>query len=302
MPAKYLIVLLGPTAVGKSNWAIQIAHHFETEVLSADSRQFFKEMKIGTAVPSEEELQAVPHHFIQHKSIRQDYSVGDWVLDATNRIKKLHLKHNLLVLTGGSNMYINALLYGLDDFPQVDPKIRNTLNQEFEEKGIEILQQQLKTLDPKYYEQVDPDNPHRLIRALEICIGSGMPYSSFLGKRKIKHDFKTILIGIEMDRELLYERINARVDRMIHAGLVEETKSLVHSRHLNALQTVGYKEIFSYFDGERTLEEAVALIKTNTRRYAKRQLTWLRKMENVYWFDSHSPIEEVIAFIKTQIS
>ena len=301
MESKYLIVLLGPTAIGKTKWAIQIAQHFKTEIISADSRQFFREMEIGTAIPSKEELATVPHHFIQHKSIHEPYSVGDWLLDATHTINKLHRTHDIVLLTGGSNLYIHSLLFGLDDFPDVDPQIRQHLNREYEKRGIISLQQQLKKLDPVYFDQVDHDNPHRLIRALEICVGSGKPYSSFLGKRKVKYDFETLLIGIQMEREVLYERINTRVDGMLEAGLIEEAEQLIAYRHLNALQTVGYREIFSYFDGELSLEEAVSAIKTNTRRYAKRQLTWLRKMKNVHWFKPEAPIASVIDYINQHI-
>ena len=297
MAAKYLIVLLGPTAIGKTKWAIDIAAHYKTAILSADSRQFYREMKIGTAVPTPEELGAAPHYFIQHKSIHDSYSVGDWVDEATATIEELHAIHDIVVLTGGSNLYINALLYGLDDFPDIDPAIRKRLNQQLKEEGIRSLQEQLKTLDPVYYEHVDQDNPHRLIRALEICIGSGNPYSSFLGKNKVTHDFEVLLFGLEIDRELLYDRINSRVDQMIKAGLLEEAKALHKFRHLNALQTVGYRELFSYFDGEISLDEAIAAIKTNSRRYAKRQLTWLRKMEGVYWFDPQSPTQKIINII-----
>lgn len=301
MPSKFLIVLLGPTGIGKTKWAIEIARYFKTEILSADSRQFFKEMQIGTAVPTSEELKAVSHHFIQHKSIRDPYSVGDWVQDASQTIQNLHEKHDIVVLTGGSILYINALLYGLDDFPEVDPAIRSDLNQQFEKDGLRPLQEKLLALDPLYFEQVDKENPHRLIRALEVCIGSGKPYSSFLGKREITHDFMILLLGLKTDREILYDRINARVDKMIEEGLIEEAQGLIENRELNALQTVGYREIFSYFDGKMSMKEAIMAIKTNTRRYAKRQLTWLRKMDNVHWFDVQTPIRSVIEFINEKI-
>lgn len=300
MAAPLLIVLVGPTAIGKTKWAIDIALHYNTEILSADARQFYKEMEIGTAVPTAEEMRGVRHHFIQHISIHDPYSVGDWVDDATSLIRTLFETHNILVLTGGSSLYINALLYGLDDFPQVDPQIRTALNDRLRSEGIEILQQELKSLDPVYFAQVDRDNPHRLIRALEICKGSGQPYSSFLGKKRARHDFDYLIIGLHTDREKLYDRINARVDGMMKEGLLEEAKVLYPSRNLNALQTVGYREIFSHFDGDSTLEEAVASIKTNTRRYAKRQMTWLRKMEEIHWFDSQTPVREVLEFIESK--
>lgn len=302
MSAKYLIVLLGPTAIGKTSWAIEIAKYFNTEIVSADSRQFYREMAIGTAVPSPEELEAVPHHFIHHKSIHDVYSVGAWVEEAETTIETLFKHRDVVVLTGGSNLYINALLYGLDDFPEVDPEIRNQLNKEFEVQGIGVLQQQLRARDPVYFEQVDQENPHRLIRALEICIGSGKPYSSFLGKKEEKRPYNILLLGLEMEREMLYNRINLRVDEMIKNGLVREAQELLDYRHLNALQTVGYREIFLYFDGKITLEEAVAAIKTNSRRYAKRQLTWLRKMEGVHWFEPQSPRESIFQYLNGQMN
>ena len=301
MPAKHLIVLVGPTAIGKTHWAIQIAKHFNSEILSADSRQFYREMRIGTAVPSRSELQAVPHHFIQHKSMHDTYSVGDWVHDATNLLNDLFEKHDVLVVTGGSGLYINALLYGLDEFPEIDPQIREDLNKQLIEEGLAALQAQLQKVDPEYFEKVDLDNPHRVIRALEVSIGSGQPYSSFLGKKKVTHHFNPILIGLRTDREILYNRINSRVDAMIDQGLVEEARELYTYRNLNALQTVGYQELFSYFERELSLEEAIEAIKMNTRRYAKRQLTWLRKMEEVSWFSMDNPKELLLAYIEDRI-
>ena len=302
MPAKHLIVLVGPTAIGKTHWAIQIAKHFNSEILSADSRQFYQELEIGTAVPSRSELESVPHHFIQHKSIHDAYSVGDWVNDANDLLKELFKKHEILVLTGGSGLFIKALLYGLDEFPEIDPNIREELNRTLNAEGLPILQAKLRELDPVYFEQVDLDNPHRVIRALEVSLGSGQPYSSFLGKKTVSHPFNIVLIGLQTDRDLLYNRINARVDTMIGQGLVEEARALYPFKDLNALQTVGYRELFTYFEGKMGWEAAVEEIKKNTRRYAKRQLTWLRKMEGISWFSSDSPIGAVLDHIEEQIT
>lgn len=299
---KYLISILGPTAIGKTRLAIEIARHFNTEIISADSRQFFKEMRIGTAVPDHDELAAAPHHFIQHISIEDEYSVGDFERDAIQKTEELFKKHPLLVMAGGSGLYVRAVTEGLDDFPEVDPEIREKLNADLLKNGIEPLQKQLQELDPEYYRNADVRNPHRLIRALEICIGTGKPFSSFLNKNKTNRKFDTIKIGLTADREIIYDRINKRVDLMVKNGLLEEAKALYPKRGLNALNTVGYKEIFSYFDGDWDLETAISEIKKNTRRFAKRQLTWFRKEEDIQWFDYKADSEEIIKFIETKIS
>ncbi len=302
MRTKFLITVAGPTAIGKTALAIKLAQHFKTEIISADSRQFFKEMSIGTAVPSKEELAAVPHHFIQHISVEDNYSVGDFERQAISKLDELFLEHQVVAMVGGSGLYIKAILEGLDDFPAVDPGIREELNVTYETKGLESLQQQLKELDPEYYEVADIQNPHRLIRALEICIGSGKTYSSFLNRKKPERNFKTINIGLEADREIIYERINRRVDLMMDEGLLEEAEALFPKRRLNALNTVGYKELFDYFKGIHSLETAVAEIKKNTRRFAKRQLTWFRKQEGIRWFDYNTSSEKVIEYIEDKIS
>ena len=283
--AKCIIAIIGPTAIGKTTRAISLAKHFRTEIFSADSRQFFKEMSIGTAVPTTFELQLAKHHFIQHISIFDSYSVGDFEREAINRLQTFFLKNDIAILVGGSGLYMDALLYGLDDFPHVPSKIRNELNLILEQKGIMVLQEQLKALDPDYYERVDIENPHRLIRALEICIHTGKSYSSFLGLKKKKHDFKCILVGLNADREIIYERINRRVDLMFENGLFEEAQNLYQHRNLNAMNTVGYKELFTHLDGKISLEEAKEEIKKNTRRFAKRQLTWYRKNDDILWLD-----------------
>lgn len=285
MAIKTLISIVGPTAIGKTKMAIAIAKHFQTEIISADSRQFFKELYIGTAVPTAKELGTVPHHFIQHKSIFDKYSVGEFEKEAISLLKQLFENHDMVVMVGGSGLYIDAVINGLDEFPVIDPSIRETLNKTLYEKGIKVLQKQLKELDRDYYTSMDIDNPHRLIRALEICIGSGKPYSTFLKKKNTSRPFKTIAIGLKADREIIYDRINQRVDIMLQQGLLEEVKNVFPYKTLNALQTVGYKELFKYLEGEWDLDFAIAEIKKNTRRFAKRQLTWYRKNESVIWFD-----------------
>ncbi len=287
---KYLICVVGPTAIGKTALGIQLAQHFQTEIISADSRQFFKEMEIGTAVPSKEELAAAKHHFIQHITIEQDYSVGDFEREALAKLNELFKQHQVVICVGGSGLYVDALTKGLDYFPDVDPAIREDLNT----KTLEELQLQLQTLDPEYYQKVDNQNPHRLIRALEICIGTGKPYSSFLKNKATNRNFKTIYIGLEADRPVVYDRINRRVDIMLEAGLLKEVADLKDQQHLNALQTVGYREFFSYFKGDFTLEFAVEEVKKNTRRFAKRQFTWFRKNKEILWFDYQTPFETIM--------
>lgn len=298
----YLITILGPTAIGKTALSIKIARHFQTEIISADSRQFFKEMKVGTAVPEPEELEAAPHHFIQHISVKDEYSVGDFERDAIQKTEKLFQKHQVLVMVGGSGLYVKAVTEGLDDFPEVDSSIREKLNEHLQKDGIDWLQKQLFILDPEYYKNADVQNPHRLIRALEICIGTGKSFSSFLNKNKTERAFKTIKIGLSANREIIYDRINRRVDLMVENGLVEEARILYPNKDLNALNTVGYKELFKYFNGEWTLETAISEIKKNTRRFAKRQLTWFRKEEDINWFDYTTDPGEIIRFIEEKIS
>ncbi len=298
----YLISIVGPTAIGKTALSIKLAQHFNTEIISADSRQFFKEMSIGTAAPTEEELSQAKHHFIHHKSIEDSYSVGAFEKDAIHLLESLFKTQNVVIMVGGSGLYVDAVSKGLDNFPKVDSSIRNTLNQKLELEGIESLQEQLKILDPKSYNNIALDNPHRLIRALEICIGTKKPYSSFLDQAKPKRNFKTITIGLTADRDIIYNRINKRVDIMIEQGLEAEVKLLIAHQHLNALNTVGYKELFKYFNNEWSFEFAVSEIKKNSRRFAKRQLTWWRKDENVKWFDYTTDIKYIIEHITKHCS
>ncbi|MEJ4088032.1 tRNA (adenosine(37)-N6)-dimethylallyltransferase MiaA [Galbibacter orientalis] len=301
MNTKYLITVVGPTAIGKTALAIKLANEFATEIISSDSRQFFKETTIGTAVPEPEELAQAKHHFIQHKSITEAYSVGDFERDAIALLEQLYQKHDLVIMAGGSGLYNNAVIEGLDNFPNVSPEIREQLNATLEENGIETLQQQLEKLDPVHYKNIDINNPHRIIRALEICIGTGKPYSSFLNQGKNKRSFKTIKVGLTADREIIYNRINLRVDLMMENGLLEEAKTVFPYKHLNALQTVGYRELFEYFDGSCSLDFAVSEIKKNTRRFAKRQLTWLRKDDSILWFDYKADKQNIIDKVKAVI-
>ena len=300
MKKKYLIIIAGPTAIGKTSLSIDVAKHFQTEILSCDSRQFFKEMSIGTAVPSKEELAQVPHHFIHNLSIQNDYSVGMFERDVLQKIEELHQKFDVLVMVGGSGLYVDAVCRGLDDFPRATEGLRDELNRRRREEGIEALEQQLKKLDPDYHKTVDKANPHRIIRALEVCLTSGQTFSSFRKKQIVNRPFETVKIILNRDRELLYERINLRVDLMLEEGLLEEAKALYPQRELNALLTVGYKELFSYFDGDIDLETAVSEIKKNTRRYAKRQLTWFRRDPETVFFNPEEP-SEIWGYLKERI-
>jgi len=296
---KYVITLVGTTAIGKTSLGIKLAKHFNTEIISADSRQFFKEISIGTAVPTKEELGQVTHHFIQNLSIFDQYSVGDFEKDALKKINELHKKNNVIILLGGSGLYVDAVLKGLDYFPKVDAQIRKNLKIELEEKGIEKLQNQLKKLDFVSYEDIEISNPQRLIRALEICIGTGQSYSSFLNKKQDKRDFIPIKIGLTTERETIYNRINQRVDLMIKNGLVEEAEKLYKHKELNALQTVGYRELFAHFDNKTTLDFAIEEIKKNTRRFAKRQITWFKRDDKITWFDYQEEIENIVDFLES---
>ena len=295
---KTLITIVGPTAIGKTSLSILIASYFKTEIISCDSRQFYKEMTIGTAVPEKEELAEVTHHFIQNRSVFEDYNVGAFERDALNVLDTLFKKHNIVVMVGGSGLYVKAVLEGLDDFPKIDPTIRLELNNIYKNEGIIPLQQQLKKLDIETYNTISLDNPQRVIRALEICIGTNLPYSSFKGKGKRKRDFESIIVGLNGDRQKIYDRINYRVDLMMEKGLLDEAKKLHPQKSLNALQTVGYKELFLFFDGKITKEYAVEEIKKNTRRFAKRQLTWFKKNTNIMWFDFETDLSNLIKKLK----
>lgn len=296
----YLITVIGPTAIGKTSMAIKIAQHFNCDIISADSRQFFKEMNIGTAVPSKEELESANHHFIQNISIFDNYTVGDFERQAIAKLDELYQTNDFAVMVGGSGLYIDAVLKGFDDFPDVDPSVREELINKYEKFGISYLQEELERLDPVHYENVARENPQRLMRALEVSIGSGKPYSSFLNIKKNSRNFIPITIGLEADRATMYARINERVDIMAATGLIDEANALYPHKRLNALQTVGYRELFSYFDGEFTLDFALEEIKKNTRRFAKRQMTWFKRNE-AEWFDFTTPVPEIINYIESKL-
>ena len=303
----YLVTIIGPTAIGKTSLSIALAQHFGCEIISCDSRQFFKEMKIGTAVPSDDELAEAPHHFIQNKSIFEKYSVGDFEKEALEKLDELFTKNKFQIMVGGSGLYVDAVLKGFDEFPEIEDYIRTEINSKFDILGIEFLQNKLLELDPGYFKKLEIENPQtiqnpqRMKRFVEVCIGSGLPYSDFIGKRNIKRNFTPIIIGLEADREILYDRINQRVDLMFEVGLFEEVKQLLPQKERNALQTVGYKELFDYFEGKSTLEFAKEQIKQNTRRFAKRQITWFKRTENVIWFDYETNRQEIINDIESKI-
>ncbi len=292
-----LIVVLGPTGVGKSDISIQLASHYHTDIISADSRQFFRELSIGTAVPSVEDLNAVPHHFIQTKSIHDYYNVSEFEVEALQLIEQLFPDKNPLILTGGSMLYVDTICKGIDDIPTVTQQVREEVIRWFEDNGIEALRQKLQEVDPEYYEIVDRNNHKRMLHAVEIFQMTGKTFTSFRKNTLKERPFRIIKVGINQDRKLLYERINLRVDRMMDAGLLEEARSVYPYRNLNSLNTVGYKELFSYFDGHCTLEEAVDLIKRNSRRYARKQLTWFRRDQEIKWFEPDQ-LQMIIEYIE----
>lgn len=297
-----LITIVGPTAIGKTALSIQLANHFKSDIISCDSRQFFKEMTIGTAVPEPEELAAAKHHFIQDRSIFDAYNVGQFERDALAKLDELFLHNPVQIMVGGSGLYVDAVLKGLDYFPEVDKQIREDLTKEVQEKGIESLQEKLKVLDIETYNSIAIDNPHRIIRALEICIGTKTPYSTFKNKPKAHRNFNILKVGLTADRTIIYDRINQRVDFMIENGLLDEAKELHHKKHLNALNTVGYKELFSFFEGDFTKDFAISEIKKNTRRFAKRQTTWFKKDEETLWFDYQTNINKIITKVSDKIN
>ena len=301
----YLITIIGPTAIGKTSLSITLAQYFKCDILSCDSRQFYKEMRIGTAVPSMQELASANHHFIQNKSIFENYSVGDFEQDAISKLDELFLQNNIQIMVGGSGLYVDAVLKGFDDFPEIEDNVRIQLNADFEYLGIDYLQQKLKELDFDYYNKLalqNPQtlqNPQRMKRFVEVCIGSGKPYSSFLNQKKNSRNFTPIVVGLEAERDIIYNRINQRVDNMLREGLLEESKNLYPNKKLNALQTVGYRELFDHLDGKTSLDFAIEEIKKNTRRFSKRQLTWFKRTENATWFDFKSDTNEIINHINS---
>ena len=306
---KYLITIIGPTAIGKTALSIELAQHFNCEIISCDSRQFFKEMHIGTAVPDAGELSTAKHHFIQNKSIFEAYTVGDFEKEALVRIDELFLTNDFLILVGGSGLYVDAILKGFDDFPAIDPAVRQHVAAQYQQHGIDYLQDQLRQLDFVYFEKLQLENPQtlqnpqRLMRFLEVCVGTGKPYSTFLNQTENRRNFAPIVIGLQTERSLMYERINQRVDKMMADGLEVEARRLFDFRELNALKTVGYKELFASFNNKLSLQDAVDEIKKNTRRFAKRQLTWFKKKENVRWFDlQHDKKHEILSYINSTVN
>ncbi|MDQ0478075.1 MULTISPECIES: tRNA (adenosine(37)-N6)-dimethylallyltransferase MiaA [Chryseobacterium] len=294
---KKLISIIGTTGIGKTKLAIEIAKHFGTEIISCDSRQFFKEMNIGTATPSKEELAEVPHHFIGNLSVQDYYSIGQFEKDAIQKTGELFQKHNVVVLVGGSMMYEKAVIEGLHDLPEANEENQRKLEQLLEEDGIEKLQNILQNLDPGYFDKVDKDNPRRLFRAIDIIWQTGKTYTENISAQMNQRDFEVIRIGLQAPREVIYERINQRVDLMVENGLLKEAESLIPFKNNLALQTVGYSELFNYFDGTWTLDFALEEIKKNSRRFAKRQLTWYRKEENINWVNFENPVEESLSIL-----
>lgn len=298
---KHLIVVVGPTAVGKTAMAIELARHFGTEVVSADSRQFYREMQLGTAKPSPQEMAEAPHHFINSRSIHDDYDVGAYEKDALKLLDELFQKHDIVVLTGGSGLFVDAVCSGFDALPKAAPGVREDLIIILENEGITALQKELEEVDPEYYSQVDKMNPQRLMRALEVWRSTGKKFSEFRKGNKVKQrSFGIIKIGLDMERETLYKRIDLRMDQMIASGLFDEARKLLPYRHLNALQTVGYREIFGFLQGDYDHNEAVRLLKRNSRRYAKRQLTWFRKDDETQWF-LPSQKEAILVYVENKL-
>ena len=284
MSTKRLLVIVGPTGSGKTDLSIRLAGHYAAPILSTDSRKVYRGMPIGTAQPTNEQLKAIEHHFIATLDIQQDFNCGQYEVQALELLRQLFVRHDTVIAVGGSGLYVKALCEGMDDLPEADPELRRTLRQRLANEGLESLGEELKRLDPVYYAQVDRSNPARVVRALEVCLQTGMPYSRQRTGIRRARPFEIVKIGVDLPREELYDRINRRVDRMLADGLEAEARALYPYRELNALQTVGYREFFDYFDGRIGYDEAVELIKRNSRRYAKRQLTWFRRDPEIRWF------------------
>ena len=296
---KKIILIVGPTAIGKTALSIELANTLNTEIISCDSRQFYKELKIGSAPPNSKELKLVRHHFIHHLSVNDDYNAGEFEINAIAKIKEIHKTKDTVVLVGGSGLYIDSICKGLDKMPKIPDQTRLELNSILKERGIVWLQDEVKKVDPNFYISCDQKNPQRLLRALEIFLVSGKTFSSYKSTKTKERPFEIVKIGLITEREILYQKINTRVDKMLENGLLEEVELLIPFQHRNALQTVGYKEIFAFYNNECTLERAVKNIKQNTRRFAKRQLTWFRKDKNIKWFNPNQ-ISEIKTFIGLQ--
>ncbi len=298
---KTLVVIIGPTGIGKTALAVELAQKFNTEIISCDSRQFYQELKIGTAVPSEDELAAAKHHFIGQLSIHDYYNASTFEFEVIDLLNKKFQQFATMLMVGGSGMYVDAVCQGIDDLPEIDQKIRANLERKYQEEGIESLRFELKKLDPEYYDVVDLRNPKRILKGLEICMMTGKTYTSFRKSIKKERNFDILKIGLTMDREKLYERIERRVDLMVEQGLIEEAKEFYPLKHLNSLNTVGYKELFAHFNGEYDINKAVELIKRNSRRYAKRQLSWFNRDNDINWFNRDDKVS-IWNFIKKKIS
>lgn len=293
---KLLFVVVGPTAVGKTGLCVHLAHKLKTVIVSADSRQFYREMSIGTAKPTTDEMDGIQHYFINNKSISEEFNVGEYEKEALACLENIFEERNHCILTGGSGLFIDAVCEGIDEMPRIPSSLREKLNKEYQENGLDALVAELHQKDPKYFEVVDVKNPQRIIRALEVCRYTGMPFTSFRKKIVKKRPFKVVKIGLVRERNELYKRIDNRIDEMIVAGLFDEVESLIEFKNHNALNTVGYKEVFNYMDGEYDKEEAIRLLKRNSRRYAKRQITWFKRYNDIEWFkaDDINGIEKYI--------
>ena len=296
-----LIVIAGPTASGKTGLAIELAKHYHTEIISADSRQFYREIPIGTAAPTAGQMQEVPHHFVGNLSVTDSYNVSQYEKEVLALLDKKFSSHPVMIMAGGSGLYINAVCHGIDELPDPDPVLRKELNTLLEKDGLPALQKTLKQLDPEYFEKVDQNNPKRLLRAIEVCRQTGKKYSDLRQNQVVQRNFNILKIGLELPREVLNSRINERTNLMLQAGWIEEAKTVLPFRHLNALNTVGYKELFAYFDGKWTLDKAIEKIKTNTRRYAKRQMTWFRKDTDICWFSANDR-KNIISIIEKKLN
>ena len=298
----YLITIVGATGIGKSAWAVRLAQHWDCNIISCDSRQFYREMSIGTAIPTPEELQTVHHHFIHHLSIHDNYSVGQFEKEALAKLDQLFQRNNIVIMVGGSGLFVDAVLRGLDDFPNTDTQLRQKLNLQLQSEGLPAMQKILQQLDPESYNSIAIANPQRVLRAIEVTLQTGEKYSTLKNKPKPIRNFNPIVIGFDAPREVIYQRIEQRVDKMMQDGLLQEAEKLIPFKNLNALQTVGYKELFDYFEGKISLEQAITFIKQHTRNFAKRQNTWFKRNENIEWFDYQAPENEIITFIHQQMN
>lgn len=300
MSKKHVLVIVGPTAVGKTKLTVDLAEQLGVNVLNADSRQIFKELSIGTAKPTPQEMRGVKHYFVDDRSIATDFSAGHFEKEGLEVLNKIFEKDDIAIVSGGSGLYVDALCYGFSEIPKVEEEIRTRLKERVKEEGLDVLYAELEKLDPEYAQKIEPENQQRIVRALEVCLGTGQPFSSFRTGSAEKRNFYLHFIGLELPREVLYDRINRRMDQMIEAGLFEEAERMLPFRQHNALQTVGYSEIFGYLDGLYDKKEAIRLLKRNSRRYAKRQLTWFKKNESIHWFEP-THFDEILKLVKSWV-